>query len=119
MSRDKTIEQVRRICRDLPECVVEGDQHHKLSVRGKTMGWHTVDHHGDGRVALTLKATRGENAELVAADPTKFFMPPYMAHHGYVGVYLDAGDVDWDEIGELITDAYRLAAPKKLAQLVE
>ena len=42
-----------------------------------------------------------------------------MAHHGYVGVYLDTGNVDWDEIRELITDAYRLAAPKKLAKLVE
>ncbi len=60
------------------------------------MGWHTVDHHGDGRVSLTLKAVRGENAELVASDPTKFFMPPYMAHHGYVGIYLDADEVDWE-----------------------
>jgi hypothetical protein len=118
MRRDKTIEQVRRICNDLPECVLEGDQHHKLSVRGKTMGWHTVDHHGDGRVALTLKAARGENAELVASDPARFFMPPYMAHHGYVGVYLDAGAVDWEEIRELVTEAYRLAAPKRLARLV-
>jgi hypothetical protein len=114
-----TIERVRKICRALPECVVDGDPHHKLSVRGKTIGWHTVDHHGDGRVALTLKATKGENVELVASDPVKFFLPPYVAHHGYVGVYLDTGDVDWDEITELITDAYRLAAPKKLAKLIE
>lgn len=83
------------------------------------MGWHTVDHHGDGRVSLTLKAARGENAELVASDPSKFFMPPYMAHHGYVGIYLDSGKVDWDEIRELILDAYRLAAPKRLAALID
>jgi hypothetical protein len=114
-----TIEQIRGICARLPECTVEGDQHHKLSVRGKTMGWHTVDHHGDGRVGLSVKAVRGENAVLVASDPVKFFMPPYMAHHGYVGVYLDTGDVDWEEIGELLTDAYRLAAPKKLAKLLD
>jgi hypothetical protein len=114
-----TIDEVRRICAALPECVVEGDQHHKLSVRAKTIGWHTVDHHGDGRVSLTLKAARGENAELVASDPVKFFMPPYMAHHGYVGVYLDVGVVDWDEMRELITDAYRLAAPKKLVAQID
>jgi hypothetical protein len=47
-------------------------------------------------------------------DPEKFFRPPYVAH-GYVGVYLDTGAVDWDEVRELIIDAYRLAAPKKLA----
>jgi len=114
-----TIAHVREVCQDLPECELQGDQHHKLSVRGKTMGWHTVDHHGDGRVALTLKAAKGDNTALVASDPTKFFMPPYVARHGYVGVYLDTGDVDWDEIRELVTDAYRLAAPKALAKLVD
>jgi hypothetical protein len=114
-----TLDRVRQICATLPECVVEGDQHHKLSVRGKTVGWHTVDHHGDGRVALTVKAARGDNAALVASDPTKFFMPPYVAHHGYVGVYLDDGAVDWDEVRELVLDAYRLAAPKALAKLAD
>ena len=113
-----SIEQVEAICRSLPECEVAGDQHHKLSVRGRTIGWHTVDHHGDGRVALTLKAAQGENVQLVTADERKFFMPPYMAHHGYVGVYLDTGDVDWEEIRELVTDAHLLAAPKTLARQV-
>jgi hypothetical protein len=55
----------------------------------------------------------------VAADPRKFFMPPYVARHGYVGIYLDLGDVDWDEVRELLTDAYRLVAPKRLAALVD
>jgi hypothetical protein len=114
-----SLHRVRDICRDLPECEVEGDQHHKISVRGKTVGWHTVDHHGDGRVALTVKADRGDNEVLVAADPRKFFMPPYVARHGYVGIYLDLGDVDWDEVRELLTDAYRLVAPKRLAALVD
>lgn len=118
MSRS-TIDLVREICGQLPECEVAGDQHHKLSVRGKTVGWHTVDHHGDGRVALVLRAARGDNEALVASDPDKFFMPPYVAHHGYVGIYLDTGAVDWAEVRELVVDAYRLAAPKQLAALLE
>src|SRR5262249_37024447 len=113
--RANTLDHVRKICADLPECEVAGSQHHKLSVRGKTIGWHTVDHHGNGRVALTVRAARGENAELVASDPDTFFMPPYVAQHGYVGIYLDNGPVDWGEIRELVTDAYRIVAPKKLA----
>ena len=28
-------------------------------------------------------------AALAASDPAKFFMPPYVAHHGYVGIYMD------------------------------
>jgi hypothetical protein len=120
-----TLERVRTICDALPECVVEaappsadGGQHHKISVRGKTMGWRTDDHHGDGRVALTLRAPRGDNTVLVASDPTRFFLPKYVAQHGYVGVYVDRPDPDWDEIRELIVDAYRLVAPKSLAKLV-
>src|SRR5918994_6269533 len=97
-----SIERIRAICADLPECTVEGDQHHKIGVRAKTIAWHTVDHHGDGRVSLAVKAPRGENEALAAADPARFFLPPYVARHGYVGVYLDTADVDWDEVAELL-----------------
>ncbi|HEX6238588.1 MAG TPA: MmcQ/YjbR family DNA-binding protein [Acidimicrobiales bacterium] len=114
-----SIDRVQAICSGLPECEIAGEQHHKLSVRGRTIGWHTVDHHGDGRVALTVRVGPGENAELVASDPKRFFMPPYVARHRYVGVYLDLDDIDWGEVRELITDAYRIVAPKKLAALVE
>lgn len=116
---EDSLARVRELCRRLPECDVDGDQHHRISVRGKTVAWHTVDHHGDGRVALTLKAPKGENAALVESDPGRFFLPPYVAHHGYVGVYLDTGRVDWDEIGELLSEAYRLTAPKSLSRQLE
>jgi hypothetical protein len=37
---------------------------------------------------------------------------------GWLGVWLDDEDVDWDEIAEVVADAYREIAPKKLvAQL--
>ena len=108
-----SIDRIRDICTELPECVVEGEQHHKISVRGKIIGWHTVDHHGDGRVALAVRGDKGENGQLVLADPTKFFLPPYVARHGYIGIYLDIDDVDWEEVRELILDGYRIVAPKK------
>ena len=112
----ESLDEVRRICDELPECELEGVQHNKLTVRGKTLGWHTVDHHGDGRVALSIKAAKGEAEVLVASDATRFFLPPYVARYGYVGVYLDVKPVDWDEISEFITDAYRLVAPKALVK---
>lgn len=114
----ESIERLTQICHSLPECEIDGDQHHKVTVAGKTMGWHTVDHHGDGRISLSLRASRGENEALVASDPDKFFMPPYVAHHGYVGVYLDRPQVDWEEVRELVTDAYIVAAPKRLSKLI-
>lgn len=90
----------------------------RLTVAGKTIGWHTVDHHGDGRISLSLRAPNGDNEALVALDPTKFFMPPYVARHGYVGVHLDRPHVDWDEVRELVTDACIIAAPKRLSKLM-
>jgi hypothetical protein len=114
-----SIARIRAICAALPECTVDGDQHHKIAVRAKTMAWHTVDHHGDGRVSLAVKAPRGENAARVAADPERYFMPPYVAQHGYVGIHLDTGDVDWDEVAELLVESYRLSAPKTLVKQLD
>jgi hypothetical protein len=114
MADDRSIERVREICTRLPECVVEGGQHHTISVRGKTMAWHVVDHHGDGRVALQVRMGRGENEALVATDPVLYFLPPYVARHGYVGVYLDTPEVDWATVEELLVEAYRLVAPATL-----
>jgi len=54
----------------------------------------------------------------VATDPQRFFRPPYVGVRGWVGVYLDVPDVDWTEIEEIVLDAYRQVAPKRMvAQL--
>jgi predicted DNA-binding protein (MmcQ/YjbR family) len=50
---------------------------------------------------------------MIKASPDRFFSPPYVGPSGWVGVWLD-GDVDWEELLELLRDGYRLTAPKKL-----
>ena len=70
-------------------------------VRGKTMAWHTVNEHGDGRTALTVRAQAGENELLATSEPERYFLPRYVARYGYVGIYLDVADIDWDEIRRL------------------
>lgn len=118
-----SIDRIRTICSELPECEIasdgEGGQHHKISVRGKTIGWHTVDHHGDGRVSLAVRGEKGVNEQLVLVDPDKFFLPPYVARHGYIGIHLDIDDLDWDEVRELLLDGYRIVAPKKLVHQLD
>lgn len=111
-------DEVRRICAGLPEAEVREGQHWALRVRGKNFAYHLVDHHGDGRVAVQCKAGPGDNAALVAAEPDRFFMPPYMAHHGWVGLWLDTGGTDMDEVGEMLRTAYVLVAPKTLGRRV-
>jgi len=110
--------RVIEICRSLPEVVVEEQQHVAFRVRGKTFAYYLDDHHGDGRVALNCKAAPSENRELVASEPNRFFIPPYLGPRGWVGLYLDLPEIDWDEVRELVRDSYLLIAPKRLGGIV-
>jgi predicted DNA-binding protein (MmcQ/YjbR family) len=62
---------------------------------------------------VTLKAGPGDQALLVASDPERFFVPPYVGAKGWVGVRMH-GAVDWEEVAELAEDSYRLIAPRSL-----
>jgi hypothetical protein len=65
----------------------------------------------DGRSA-TVKATREEQAALVAAAPGTFDVPAYVGRHGWVGIQL--ATVDPSELRELLVEAWRQTAPKRL-----
>ena len=45
----------------------------------------------------------------------RYFSPPYVGPSGWIGAWLDKSPL-WGEITELLRDAYRLKAPKKLAE---
>ena len=111
---ERQLSRVGAICDRLPEVEVRSGQHHTYLVRNKKFAYYLIDHHGDGRVSMQCKAERGLNATLVEASPNRFFLPPYMAHHGWIGIYVDDGKVDWEELEDLLINAYRLAAPKRL-----
>ena len=111
----RQVARVRRICERFPEVEVRSGEHHVFLVRNKKFAYYLIDHHGDGRVALECKAEKGVNQTLVSTDPERFFLPPYLAHHGWMAMYLDSGPVDWDQVELFLADAYRLAAPKTLA----
>lgn len=73
-----------------------------------------MDHHGDGRLALAVKAPPGEQEALVGADPRRYFVPAYVGPKGWVGVLLDpASDPDWDEIAALVEQGWRMTAGKR------
>jgi predicted DNA-binding protein (MmcQ/YjbR family) len=60
----------------------------------------------------------GGAGRLVASAPIRFFVPPYVGHRGWLGVWLDV-PVDWQELGEIVTEAYRLVAPRSLLAELE
>jgi hypothetical protein len=114
----KPVERLRTLCLALPE-TTERTSHGEPTwfVRDKKTFVMFADHHHDDRLAFWCAAPPGAQETLVAADPGRFFRPPYVGHRGWLGVYLDV-PVDWDEIADVVEDAYRVVAPKTLvAQL--
>ncbi len=110
--------RVSTICLALPE-VTERLSHGAPTwfVRGKSFVtlW-ARGHHDLDFPHLWCAAPAGAQHELVAAEPGRFFRPPYVGGRGWIGVRLDR-DLDWDEISELCRDAYRAIAPARLSAL--
>jgi hypothetical protein len=59
-----------------------------------------------------VKSTHDEQRALTQMDPDTFFVPPYVGPSGWIGVRVRTADRD--EMRELITEAWRLTAPKRL-----
>jgi hypothetical protein len=114
---DRRLAKLTRICLALPETGREqyGSSHALFRVRKKTFAYFLDNHHGDGKVALVCKVPTGDNADMAAADPARFYLPAYLAVNGWVALRLDVGAIDWELVAELATDSYRLIAPKRLA----
>ena len=92
---DHPLAGVRAICLALPEAEEkEAWGMPTFRVRGKLFAHFADNHHGDGRVALWLKAAAGAQALLVEAGPERFFVPAYVGPRGWVGARVD-GEVDW------------------------
>ncbi len=114
-------DRLTELCLALPEAesAPAGDRHTAFSVRKRIFAYYLVDHHGDGRVALNCKVAAGENEAMITDDPVRWFMPAYLGARGWVGLDLDAAPVDWDAVRSLLTESYRLVAPKTLVRRLD
>jgi predicted DNA-binding protein (MmcQ/YjbR family) len=116
MTEDPRLARLTGICLALPESTRElTGRHATFRIRGKTFAYFLDDHHGDGIVGLNCRAPWSEPRVLVDSNPERFYMPAYLGSRGWVGLRLDVGEVDWDEVRDLVTDSYLRVAPKRLA----
>ncbi len=121
MSDDRTtglhaLDRVRDLCLAFPEAIERetwGDP--TFRVREKIFA---MVKQGDGRVSLWCKARTGIQNALVTTDPERFFVPPYVGHHGWIGIRVDRV-IDWDELQDLLTESYCMTAPKRLSALLD
>ena len=116
-----SLDRVRALCLALPEAhEVEAWGEPTFRVKNKLFAMYADagNHHGKGIAGVWVKATHINQDLLVRSDPDRYFVPPYVGPSGWVGIRLDAKP-DWDVVADLLRDAYRLIAPKKLRARLE
>ena len=118
---DRTLDRLRALCFELPE-VSERLSHGSPSffIRGKKLlcSFQPDGHHGRHGLSMWAPAPSGVQEQLVDDEPDRFYRPPYVGVHGWIGVSLEQ-DVDWEEIDGIVRDAYRYVAPKTLARQLD
>jgi hypothetical protein len=112
---DDSLARLRRLCLALPD-TTERLSHGEPTwfIRDKRTFVTYADRHHDDRLAFWCAAPSGAQEAFVESDPGRFFVPPYVGHRGWLGMWLDV-PVDWDEIARLVRDAYRVVAPPSLS----
>ena len=105
-----TDDDVRRIALSLPS-TTERPSYGTPGFRVKDRLFARIREEGD--VLVVWVAGDGEKQGLIAAEPAKFFTTPH--YDGHPSVLLRLPAVDVDELTELLTDSWRLRAPKRVA----
>jgi hypothetical protein len=125
VARMATVDDVRRIALSLPG-TAEGESHGTLAwrVKEKAFVWERPLRKGDiealgdrvpdGPVFAAHTADEGVKLALVADDPVVYFTTPHF--DGYAAVLFELDRIDVQELTELLTDAWLIRAPRKLAE---
>jgi hypothetical protein len=111
-------DDVRRIALSLPE-VREGEDSFAFSVGKKGIAWVWLERSTPNKarvpnpeVLAVRVAGDAAKQELLTADPDKFFTEDH--YNGYPAILVRLAAVDPEELRELLTDAWRIQAPKSL-----
>src|SRR5271165_2914651 len=107
--------RLRAICLALP------DAHEEAMKRGPSYRVgdkiFALERPWDDWVGLWCKVPEGTRELILAANPSRFFVPAYFGAKGWIGVGLDEA-ADWPEVEAFVHRSYRLVAPKRLSQLI-
>jgi predicted DNA-binding protein (MmcQ/YjbR family) len=106
------LENLRKICLALPEAVehIDGFGHNTFKINGKSF---VISGERENGFGISFKSDR-ETQELLL-QKEYFFKTPYIGQHGWVSIQ-NPQDENWDELNDLIQEAYLRAAPKRLVK---
>jgi hypothetical protein len=122
---EEIVERIRALCLALPEVTVRID-YSLTRARSTALSFDirrrsfcllvaVAGPTGKPRPLLVLRVDRDERQALLSTG-RPFFAP--RAGRDRIGVLL-TDDTDWDEIRELVTESYRILAPRKLSALLD
>ena len=106
-----TYDQVREWVLALPGCAevfVENWGHNTLRYGDKMFV------SGGESGTISVKASRDDQTELIAAAPHVYAPAPYVGRFGWVTVVL--AEADPQELRQVVTEAWRRTAPKKVVR---
>jgi len=108
--------KLRAVCLALPETYEEPAWVGvRWRIRQRTIAHVLTRDEPETRCVMTFRAPGEEVQALVHSGPP-FYKPDWAAD--VVGMVLTE-DADWAEVAELLTESYRIMAPKRLAALVD
>ena len=122
---EEIFERVSALCLALPEVTVRVDDSrtstrstaYSFDIRRRSFCLLVATEGRSGKpVPLVVLRADLDERDVLLCIGRPFFAP--RAGPGRIGVLL-ADDTDWGEIRELVTDSYRMLAPKKLIALLE
>ena len=119
VAQDRAIERLRQLCLALPEATERVSHGEPAFFAGDKKLFLMLDdhHHGADHLAFWCAAPPGAQAELIAEAPRRYFRPPYVGHRGWIGMRIDQRP-RWSEVDEVVREAYRQVAPKRLLALL-
>jgi hypothetical protein len=110
---------VREVCLSFPdteEVLSHGSPDFRVS--GKNFATYVINHHGDGHVALWLRAPPGAQQLHTEMEPEYYFVPPYVGPKGWLGVELNTG-LSWKSVAIRVHEAYLEVAPAELISTID
>ncbi len=112
--RERALAKLRKQCLSLPEANEVVTWGHPTFRAGKKAFAVLEDYEGTPSLALRIGLDRQEQ---LLAD-RRFFETPYAARFGWVSLRLHSA-TDWDEVENLVEDAYRTVALQRMLKALD
>ncbi len=120
-SGSDALAHIRRICLALPETnerLSHGSPCFFIRDKKSFVYFHDANRYDEVGTNIWCPAPPGVQEQMVDAEPSRFYRPPYVGHRGWIGVRLDV-EPDWEEIAGIVEEAFRHVAPNRVLQRLE